>query len=298
MEPLYILSCVAVNCYVMITGYFLITKMTLRWNGIIKTWLQTFFYSVLFLSMAFCLDGKVVLADVKKSLLPIYFEHYWFVVSYIGLLLVAPFLSRIVSTLNKQQYQLVLGILFVLCFQFLYGRVYAGFSSLAWFSFLYLTAGYLRLYGIPAFWIKHNKLIFITVWLTLCVLASLVNVMHGTQFELISSAYDGPMFFLSLSVFIMFLCSECDIPIFHLLTKMAPYTFGVYLVHENLFVSKHIWEIVVPNHFVIDPFLTCLLTCSLIFMIGIIIDYIRKKMFDYVGVDKFVNTLQNKLPNL
>ena len=57
MEPLYIISGVSVNCFVMITGYFLIEKMVFRLKGVLNIWIQTFFYSVLFL-IAFYLGGS------------------------------------------------------------------------------------------------------------------------------------------------------------------------------------------------------------------------------------------------
>jgi len=122
--------------------------------------------------------------------------------------------------------------------------------------------------------------------------------MHGTQFQLISSAYDGPMFFLSLSAFVLFLNLECNKRTYSLLVKMAPYTFGVYLIHENLFVSRRIWEIVIPDHFVLGHFLTCILTCSAIFMTAILVDYIRKRIFDFAGVEKAINVLIKRLPDL
>ena len=72
LEALYVISCVAVNCFVMISGYFLIDKMSYRWKGILNVWLETFFYSVSFLVASFGLNGSVSLTSVLHSILPIW----------------------------------------------------------------------------------------------------------------------------------------------------------------------------------------------------------------------------------
>lgn len=44
MEALYIISVIGVDCFVMITGYFLIDRLSFRWKGMMNVWLQTFLY--------------------------------------------------------------------------------------------------------------------------------------------------------------------------------------------------------------------------------------------------------------
>ena len=46
MEALYILSVVGVDCFVMITGYFLINRLSFRWKGMMRIWIQTFVYGI------------------------------------------------------------------------------------------------------------------------------------------------------------------------------------------------------------------------------------------------------------
>lgn len=178
MESLYVISCVAVNCFVMISGYFLIDKLSLRWKGMLKIWLQAFFYCVVFLMIMF--TGETVgLKDVIKELLPVYGTRYWFLTTYMGLMLVAPFLSRIAISLEKRQCGIMLLALFVISIGFLYGKIYAGFDTIIWFSFLYLVAGYIKLFGVPGWMVKYKGLLLLACWGLLVVVALGISIVNG-----------------------------------------------------------------------------------------------------------------------
>ena len=47
IQYLSILTSTAVNCYVLISGYFLIDSTSFRWSKIFSLWIETFFYSIL-----------------------------------------------------------------------------------------------------------------------------------------------------------------------------------------------------------------------------------------------------------
>ena len=298
LEPVWVISCVAVNCYVMITGYFLISSKSMRWNGILRTWVQVLFYSLFFLLCAVVMEIPVSRGDVLTSILPIYGREYWFVTDYIGLLCIAPFLSIMATEITQKQYKILLIMMFVLCFQFLYGNVYAGFDSLIWFSFLYLVAGYLRLYGVPQVWAKNSGKCLVIIWATLVVIATMMNLIKEPVFRLISSAYDGPIFFLSLALFVFFLNRSFNNRFCSLVVKIAPYTFGVYLIHENLFVSRQLWILVIPYEYDMPIIIHCILICMTIFAFCSIIDVVRAKLFSLLKIDDAVSYISGKLPRL
>lgn len=296
MEPLYLLSQVAVNCYVMITGYFLIDRFNYRWGGILRVLVQTLFYSLLFLGGVLLLDKDVTKIQLLKSIFPIHQWGYWFVTVYIGLLLVAPLLSRIANTLDRKQYQLALAILFVLNFSYLYGGVYGGHRTILFFGFLFLIAGYLRLYGAPKMLIKHKYLFFFGLWLLLAVFATIVNLKKG-QFELIGTSYDGPILFLSIATFILFTTSEMESTVFKAVAKLSPYTFGVYLLHTNCFVNDWLWN-KLPSSFDYPIVFHCLLFCVVVYIICTIFDYLRSRLFQMVSLEKLIDFISKKIPQL
>lgn len=299
MEPLYILSGTAVNCYVMITGYFLIDKLTYRWGGVIKTWFLAFFYSVLFLIIAFLLNFEVVKADIIQAVFPVYQSAYWFVTSYIGLLLFAPILSRAAVSFSKRSYLIVLAVLFVVTFQFLYGEIYGGFKSIIFFGYLFLIAGYIRLHGIPKWVLNHKYLYFFILWLIILIFATGINLIRGGwgSFQLISSSYDGPLLFLSLIIFIIFVTANNDCRAFGWLSKLAPYTFGIYLIHTNDFVNDRIWN-VIPRTFNYPIFFHCVFFCIILFLICVLIDYIRERLFKALKIDNLLKIIGDKIPQI
>ena len=179
MESLYVISTVAVNCFVMISGYFLIQKRNLRWNGIIKIWAQTLFYSIVFLGISFLVEGKIGVNCLVNGLLPIFRRQYWFIGIYIGLMFVAPFLSRLAQSLNKREYLILLGILFIMNFQYLYGEIYGGWDTLLWFIFLYFVAGYILLWGIPEIIVTHKGGLVVLCLALFVGMSLIVNVLRG-----------------------------------------------------------------------------------------------------------------------
>jgi len=296
MEPLYLLSQVAVNCYVMITGYFLIIKTDYRWSGVVHVVIQTLFYSLVFLLLAVLLKYDYSKTQLLKSFFPIHQWGYWFVTVYVGLLLIAPLLSRIASTLTKRQFQIVLAVLFVMNFQYLYGNVYAGHRTIIFFGFLFLLAGYIKIHGVPQWILNHRTKLFVGIWLCLTILASLVNLEKG-NFELIGTAYDGPILFLSVMTFIVFINAKLDGRFCQVIARLAPYTFGVYLIHTNCFVNDHLWSLL-PSEYNYPIIVHCVLFCVLLFIICVAIDFIRDCLFKLVRADVLIKRISDKLPQL
>ena len=297
MEPLYILSGTAVNCYVMITGYFLIDRFSFRWTGIIRTWFVTFFYSLVFLCIAFLLKEEVSRQVILQSFLPVHQNAYWFVTSYLGLLLIAPLLSRAAQSLSKKAYAWVLAFLFVVVFDYLYGRIFAGHRTIVFFSYLFLLGGYFRRYGVPEWIVKHRWGVFAGVFMALFVLATAVNVRSGSAFKLISSSYDGPVLFLSLSIFIIVLTSRGEGRIVSAWAKLAPYTFGVYLIHTNCFVNERIYALI-PASFHYPILCHCFVFCIIVFVTCISIDFVRAYLFKLAKIDTLICKVGDKMPQI
>lgn len=296
LESLWILALTAVNCYIMITGYFLVEKGNIRWNGIIRTIIQTQFYAVVIFCIFALVNQDFSFASLKNVLLPIHSDYYWFVTSYIGLLFIAPFLSILASSINKRQYQYLLIILFVLNFEFLYGTVYSNQRSLLWFTCLYFIAGYLKLYGTPKFLIKYKGLTLVVMWIFLILLASMYNSLTWPMFKMKGSDYNGPIFFLSFTLFIYFVNTDFRRGL--LLAKLAPYAFGVYLIHDNPMVRKVLWEYVISDSIKLPIFIHCLLVSVIIFLTCVIIDFIRTQLFRAIKFDEIMDKIKFKLPTL
>lgn len=298
IEALYIFSCIAVNCFVMISGYFLIEKTSYRWKGIVNVWIETFFYSVLFLFAAWYQEGYVSVTEILHHIFPIWGQQYWFVTFYFGLMFLAPLMAKMAVALNERQYLFILLILFLMNFQCLYGDIFGGFSSLMWFSFLFMIGGYLKRFGCPE-WLRHRKgAIFLGIWGALTLMAIGLNLIKGGRTSFVSTSYHGPVFFLSLSAFVFFAFTDFNGKWVNAVSKIAPYTFAVYLIHANGFWKGRIWEAVIPDSFHLPIIVYCLASCLFIFIACVVIDIIRSYIFKKAKIDYLVDRLASKLPQI
>lgn len=250
--------------------------------------------------LAWLLGKEVTTSSVINALLPIHQEQYWFVTAYVGLMLIAPFIARLASVLNKKQYQILLALLFVLSFEYLYGRVYAGLRSIIFFTFLFLIAGYVKLYGVPQKWKENKGVVVLIIWFVLFGIATLTNIVFcpKEQFLLRSSSNDCMILFLSVAVFVYFAYTDISNKTLVMLSKISPYVFGVYLVHDNPLFRKDLWIAVIPDQTVLPIAFHCLFVALIIFFIGVVIDYIRQKFFYVIGINNLGERLATKLPQL
>lgn len=160
------LCLVAVNVYVLISGYFgvdslgsqTVGKRLTFWEVMrkpLKIWKQVFFYSMLFGCGAIVFGVQVF--DPYRFFsycFPIVTEHYWFATSYVFLCLLMPFLNAGISCLDQKELRyLLLGFLLlfsiaktVIPMQLPWDKY--GYDCL-WFVVLYLTGAYLRRYEMP-----------------------------------------------------------------------------------------------------------------------------------------------------
>ncbi len=139
------LSVVGVNVFVLISGWFGI-RTTLR--GVLKLLFQCAFFAVVMYAAAISV-GRATLSD--NGLLSVLISYNnWFVVSYIGLMVLAPMLNAFVEAASRRQFELVLIAFFV--FQTLYGTfaplgnpIARGYSTFSFIG-LYLLARYVNIY--------------------------------------------------------------------------------------------------------------------------------------------------------
>ena len=97
----------AVNCFVLISGYFLSRKDTsLKKVG--KLWLQVWTYSVaVYLVLCVMPDANVHfnVSTLVECLFPLLSHQYWFFTCYLLLYLVAPILNKVIAAWQQQEYQ-------------------------------------------------------------------------------------------------------------------------------------------------------------------------------------------------
>ncbi|MBO1736219.1 MAG: acyltransferase [Barnesiella sp.] len=301
LEYLVYITGTGVNCFVMISGYFLV-KSEFRMNKILKIWIQTFFYSF-FICLLIKLSGLLPLGfkDLVQSALPIHSDAYWFVSKYLGLLILSPFLAKLALALEKKKFQYFLLALFVLNVSlnkgFPYGDIYSGSYSLLWFIFLFYVAAYIRLYSpFEKFKYSFGKIFLLfCFFLAVCYLAKAgISYLRYGQLPVYGKTdYNGYTFF---SAVLLFLWTKYHTfgkkTIYRLMVKIAPYAFGIYLIHDNRYIRELLWEHwIKPTRYLDSGYLLPVLFLSVILIYGICtgIDYFRAKLFTYIHINKLAD---------
>lgn len=149
------ISFVAINIYILISGYFLAESSFSSWR-LVKMEMQIWFYSMGILAL-FWIFGDVE-HDVEYlvyCLTPVISDFYWFATMYVGMYLLSPILNTFVRSITKRQFQCILLLLFVLLsvwtniFYYTSGMNIVEGVSIAWFVAVYLFGAYIRMYYVP-----------------------------------------------------------------------------------------------------------------------------------------------------
>lgn len=300
---------VAVNTYVLISGYYL-TESGFKLSRLITLAAQILFYSA-FVPVVLVLCGAFSVTDMTlyqllNYLLPVQTKHYWFGTAYLLMYLFVPVLSAGVRQMSKKQLQSVIFLL-VLIFSisksvlpFQLGLDTDGYD-VTWFLCLFLIAAYVRLYGVHVLssslkgWICYGCSCT-GIFLLSVVIAFFSNRFGKFEYFIGSPyAYNHILCLLgALGIFYAFL--HWNMPegiLARVIRKIGPYTFGVYLLHEHVEL-KFRW----PWWFGMEKYgegnwspLHWLKTILFIFVLGIIVDYLRSLLFK--GVEAFFRRKEN-----
>ena len=170
--------------------------------------------------------------------------------------------------------------------------------------FVYLTGGYIKLYGVPQKITRHIGKITIAI---LCALTMIIVgaefIMHSDistftgQYQLHSFASDSPIFFLSTAIFIWIsrTSSSSDNQLFKLCVYIAPMILGVYLIHMNKYLYIFIWDVVIPDVYIIPWCIHALLSGIIIFIACLCIDYLRIQVFKITHINDMIDFVSSKI---
>ena len=297
---LLVFSSISVNLYVMVSGFFL-ADLDFKMSRIVRTWVQACFYScVITIVMMFLGLAPFSVFGIGKSLFPLSTDAYWFVTQFIGLMILSPFLAMLVRNMSYKQYVgLLLGGAFI-CLAIipdfpLGKRFHVAHGNSVWsFAYLFLIAGFIR----------HHLREISKGWLFMAIVSVIILIMicefyfgyHHGYVSLFWFDYNGLPFILSVLVFV--LVKQIHVPdsgFWNVLVKLAPYSFGVYLIHDQLMVRGWLWSHVPVVSFCdqwIYP-IVVLGICMLIFLSCALVDCIRKKMFAMFGINKLIAKTDN-----
>jgi len=222
-----------INCFMMITGYFMCTsKITFR--KFLKLLTQIYFFRI-FLFALFLSTGYETMSTMRlvKLLMPFWELEHGFIPCFMVFFLTIPFWTMLVQNMTKRQHEMLLILLFG-CYTLL-GSVptfKVSFNYITWFGVIFLMASYIRLYPVKLF---ERRALWGWLSLVFVTFASLTIV-------LLQRYLGAGMFFMSdcnklfavvvaVTSFLWF--KNMNIKYSKIINAFGAGTFGVLLIHAN-----------------------------------------------------------------
>lgn len=295
------LSIVAVNVYMIISGYFLV-ESAFKPSRAAELVCQVLFYSVLvpvvLMALGVLSPGEVTINRILENILPVQMNHYWFITAYLIMYLLQPVLSTAAKTLKKEQLRsTILALLFffsvsksVLPVELAVDR--KGYDAL-WFICVFLVAAYMRLYGLPFFAEKGSVRRGICCYLAGCagiygimLAVRAVYLRTGSLDHFIGSTYHYNHvlnLFAAVALFYAFYHMKINENgrFARLICRVAPHTLGVYLLHEQIDI-RYLWPKwmgATAEGSAVLFVIRSILTVLVVFAAGTLADMIRTKIF-------------------
>ncbi|MBO4962141.1 MAG: acyltransferase family protein [Clostridia bacterium] len=302
------LCIIAVNCFALTSG-FLNADKKIKIKNILNLYLQVLFFSVA-LGVGYLIFSKekISLGAILKICLPIASNQYWYFSSYFLLFLFMPLLNIILNKADKKFLFVVIvfAVLFFGIYGFLGSYKFAdafslkyGYSTI-WLAILYVLGGVIKKLNI---FLKLKSyvwgILFVVSTLLSFVVLVVMQKLKGNGVSFISSYCF--LFNILSSCFLLTFFARVKIKPSKFLSVIAQCAFGVYLLHDNNYVRSAF--ITGKFAFLSDKSSLVLLLGVLgsaiaIFVIGTIVEFIRRLVFKLIRINKLTELIDNVLVKL
>lgn len=281
------LTLVAVNSYIIMTGYFQ-SKLHFRIKKFLIILFQFFFYKTIIFLILGCLN----IVPITKEFILSYYNpkelEYWFIFYYLILYLLSNFLNSIIRQLNLKMYTILIIILFFV-FSIIpilsNGKIIenTGFT-LQQFVFLYFIGGYIRIRKEKQKK-NNNKVSYLSLF-TYIIISIIIVIIYYTALNSninnitikgiinYSFYYSNPLVLIqTISYFIFFSTLKINNKT---INNIARYILGVYLIHDNSLIRDLLYSfcnIIINSSSAITAITLTLFYSIIIFISSYLINY-------------------------
>lgn len=314
----------SINIFLLITGYFMVEQKFSTWK-IARLIGQVLFYALgITILFAIFSDRSIQGKEILYSVFPVSSDLYWYASMYVALCLLSPLLNRFVKALTKSQLKCVCILLFVLLSVwsnvFFYSSALntAGGVSIAWFVCVYIWGAYIRLHYVPdGKWGKKllcSVLLLLLLPLSKFFLEWIVTTPVGNIGFLNDLLWGYSIFYtyssilvviISISIFIAFLNMKIESPtVCRIINISAGASFGVYLIHDHLYMRESLWNWVGVSDWYSKWYLVpmCLTLMIALYIACMCVELLRQKLFSLWEKDSALKRwflrLDDKLRNM
>jgi surface polysaccharide O-acyltransferase-like enzyme len=293
---------IAVNCFVLLSGYFGIKA---KIDRLIKLELQVLFYSIIIFIIF--VTFRIIPFGIREaitSITPIVSSRWWFITIYILLFIVSPYVNMILNKISKGNYIKLLTIGLFLCIILPTVKLNPlnnnNGLSLYNFIFLYSLGAYIKKY----FNKDISKYKYLISYIVFSILIFLGNVaLSIVAKKNVTMFYNYDNIFVLLSSISLFMFFKGIRIKSKFINSISPLVFGVYLIHDHRYVRDFIYsKIFKTSEYYNSSFLliNAVLSILTIFIVCITIEYLRVSVFnkmENIIIEKIINckiTIKNK----
>lgn len=284
------LSCIGVNVFVLLTGYF---STSIKPKSISNLLYICLFYAIIRLIVGF-FTGNLEIEDVffiSKS--------NWFIPTYLGLILITPWLNAI--EMNKR----LGGVLLLLVLHQIWFGYFPSMADVSpgyqWgysimsFAILYLIARYVRLVGLPKWISKFSLEIYLTSTILIAIEAYVLLYLFTGKSDHIPEglnhyvyAYNNPIVVISALSFFLFF-EKLKIKhsrVSNVINYMAKSVLAVLLIHGSGVLNPpmiNYFNTIYKTYDGLPLLFLWMIGLLVIFLISFLIDQIRIYSYKFVG---------------
>lgn len=287
-----ILAYCAVDGFAFISGY-TSTNKPQNFTKIVNMWFQVWFYSffVSVLVTFIGVDGNWSRENIICRLFPVTYNQFWYFTSYFVLFFAMPMLNSFLFKVNESDCKKIFILLFAtfsimgtLADPF---QLQGGYSAI-WLMVIYCTgvlAKRIQLFE------RKNTVTLVILWLCLNMISWAQLVFRGDDLLV---NYLSPTIFMSGMILVL-IFSRLS-PSGHVIRHLSPLAFGIYLLQLN----PVIWSNVLDDAFVsivkmplIAGVIHVLVYACIIFIAGLIVEFIRTRLAQLVKIDRLSKRVVN-----
>ena len=303
----------AVNIYGLISGYVLCDK-TFRLSRLINLWFSTAFYTIAITVIAnICGLKSLTINSLLDAFFPISRQQYWYLSSYCGVLLLAPFLNIALAKVEGREVKKILipATLVISILPTLFSRdplsTHVGYSTI-WLCVMYLVGGWLKKADIKSrmksWWLVaiFGIMVLVTYFSKIILIYITKNWFNIDNECNVLITYISPTIIIS-SVALFLLVIKGNFSAFQarIICFFSPMTLGVYIIHTNSFI----WPRFAQNlagYFVqygaVKFIIAILAAVLVVYLACTAIEFFRIKLFQLVHVRQFSEYLERKFSAL